>query len=377
MLIYRVDVPAPGIIRKGVISLTAAERLLNHLHFGPKQAAAVHDPSNMFYLTEGYTGEGMVYISTNSRVIITDFRYTEQAERQAPGFRVEMTEKGRSQNQVLAELVRAEGIIEVRAETNYLSVDAYDSLRGALGEEITFLPLKSAPQLLRQVKTPAEIVAIRKACDITSEAFSAILPKIRPGMTEKELQIELDFTMFRLGADDLAFDTIIASGENGSLPHAIPGPRALKNGDMITMDFGAKVGGYCSDMTRTVALGQPSEEMRRVYETVLRAQSMCEDALMAGKICADIDKLARDYIDARGYAGRFGHGLGHAVGIDIHEDPRLSQACREILKAGVVITVEPGIYLPGVGGVRIEDTCLVKENGCVPLTTADKQLIIL
>ena len=369
--------PYAGNIRKGVILLNAAERLINHLRLNPKTAVAVHDPSNMFYLTEGYTGEGLVYISQESRVIITDFRYTEQAERQAPGFRVEMTGKGRGHHQILAELVKAEEITELRAETNYLSVDAFEAMRGAIGEEVSCVPLDKAPQQLRQVKTPAEIVAIRKACDITSEAFNAILQKIRPGMTEKELQIELDFTMLRLGADEFAFDTIIASGENGSLCHAIPGSRTLKNGDMITMDFGAKVGGYCSDMTRTVALGQPSEEMRRVYDTVLRAQSMCEEALMAGKNCAEIDKLARDYIDARGYAGRFGHGLGHAVGIDIHEDPRLSQTCNDILKAGVVITVEPGIYLPGVGGVRIENTCLVRENGCTPLTTADKQLIIL
>ena len=364
-------------MRKGVIFLNAAERLINHLHLGPKTAVAVHDPSNMFYLTEGYTGEGLVYISAESRVIITDFRYTEQAERQAPGFRVEMTDKGRSHNQILAELVKEEGITELRAETNYLSVDAFEAMRGAVGEEISCVSLNKAPQLLRQVKTPAEIVAIRKACDITSEAFDAILPKIQPGMTEKELQIELDFTMLRLGADEFAFDTIIASGENGSLCHAIPGDRVLKYGDMITMDFGAKVGGYCSDMTRTVALGKPSDEMRKVYDTVLRAQTMCEDALMAGKVCCEIDKLARDYIDARGYAGRFGHGLGHSVGIDIHEDPRLSQTCSDVLKAGIVITVEPGVYLPGVGGVRIENTCLVKENGCTPLTTADKQLIIL
>ena len=364
-------------IRKGVIQLTAAERLMDQFRAGSHTAVAVHDPSNMFYLTEGYTGEGVVYLSAESRVIITDFRYTEQAERQAPGFRVEMTAKGRSHSKILAELAQAEGITELRAETNYLSVDDFESLRGALGEEISCVPLNKAPQKLREIKTPAEVVAIRKACDITSEAFDAILPKIRPGMTEKELQIELDFTMLRLGADELAFDTIIASGENGSLPHAIPGQRTLKQGDMITMDFGAKVGKYCSDMTRTVALGQPSDEMRKVYETVLRAQTMCEDALMAGKTGAEIDKLARDYIDARGYAGRFGHGLGHSVGIDIHENPNLSPNCSEVLKAGVVITVEPGIYLPGVGGVRIENTCLVKENGCVPLTTADKQLIIL
>ena len=360
-----------------MILLNAAERLISYLHLGPKTAVAVHDPSNMFYLTEGYTGEGVVFLAGETRVIITDFRYTEQAERQAPGFRVEMTEKGRNHNRILAELAKEKGITELRAETNYLSVDDFEALRSALGKEISCVPLNRAPQKIREVKTPAEVVAIRKACAITSEAFDAILPKIRPGMTEKELQIELDFTMLRLGADEFAFDTIIASGENGSLCHAIPGARTLKAGDMITMDFGAKVGGYCSDMTRTVALGKPSEEMRRVYDTVLRAQTMCEDALMAGKTGVEVDKLARDYIDARGYAGRFGHGLGHSVGIDIHEEPRLSQTCTDVLKAGVVITVEPGVYLPGVGGVRIENTCLVKENGCEPLTTADKQLIIL
>ena len=357
--------------------MTASDKLLDLLHLGPQAAVVVHDPSNIFYLTEGYSGEGLVFISASRRVIVTDFRYTEQAGRQAPGFEVEMTAKDRKADQVVASLVQDGGITELRAETNYLSVDSFEALRAAVGEEVSFVPLAEAPQKLRQVKTPTEVLAIRKACDITSEAFSAILPKIREGMTEKELQIELDFTMFRLGAEELAFSTIVASGENGSLPHAIPGSRAIRSGDMITLDFGAKVGHYCADMTRTVALGKPSDEMRKIYDTVLRAQSMCEDALAAGRNCFEIDKLARDYIDARGYAGRFGHGLGHSVGIDIHEEPRLSMTCHEVLKAGVVITVEPGIYIPGLGGVRIENTCLVKENGCVPLTTADKQLIIL
>ena len=357
--------------------MTASERLAEQLRLGNNTAAVVADPSNMFYLTGGYTGEGMVFLSRNRRVIVTDFRYTEQAENQAPGFEVQMTEKDRSAFQVIAELAQSGGITCIRTETNYLSVDRFEKLRAALGEEISCVSLEEAPQILRQVKTPTEILAIRKACNITAEAFRAILPKIREGMTEKELQIELDFTMLKLGADTTAFDTIIAAGEHGSLPHAIPGNRAIRQGDMITMDFGAKVGNYCADMTRTVALGKPSEEMRRIYDTVLRAQMMCEDALSAGRNCCEIDKLARDYIDARGYAGRFGHGLGHSVGIDIHEEPRLSPSCQEILKAGVVITVEPGVYVPGVGGVRIEDTCLVKENGCEALTDAEKQLIIL
>ena len=357
--------------------MTASERLAEQLRLGANTAAVVADPSNMFYLTGGYTGEGMVFLSRNRRVIVTDFRYTEQAENQAPGYEVQMTEKDRNAFQVIAELAQSEGITCVRTETNFLSVDRFEKLRAALGEEISCVSLEEAPQILRQVKTPTEILAIRKACNITADAFRAILPKIREGMTEKELQIELDFTMLKLGADTTAFDTIIAAGEHGSLPHAIPGNRAIRQGDMITMDFGAKVGNYCADMTRTVALGKPSEEMRRIYDTVLRAQMMCEDALSAGKNCYDIDKLARDYIDARGYAGRFGHGLGHSVGIDIHEEPRLSPSCQEILKAGVVITVEPGVYVPGVGGVRIEDTCLVRENGCEALTDAEKQLIIL
>ena len=357
--------------------MSAAQRLADMLHLGPQDGVVVHNPSNMFYLTEGYSGEGLVYISGQQKVIVTDFRYTEQAEKQAPGFRVVMVDTGKDHNQCLAELIREDGVTGLRYEADYLTVDAFGKMKAALGEEVACEPLKEAPQMLRQIKTPEEITRMRRAAAITGDAFRAVLPKIREGMTERELRIELDFTMLRLGAEGVAFSTIIASGENGSLPHAIPGSRTICRGDMITMDFGAKVGKYCSDMTRTVALGQPSDEMRKVYETVLRAQSMCEDALMAGKTGAEIDKLARDYIDARGYAGRFGHGLGHSVGIDIHEEPRLSPNCTDVMKAGVVITVEPGIYLPGVGGVRIENTCLVKENGCVPLTTADKQLIIL
>lgn len=357
--------------------MTASERLADQLRFGTGTAAVIADPSNMFYLTEGYTGEGLVFLSRNRKVIVTDFRYTEQAGNQAPDFEVQMTEKGRSAEQVIAELAQSEGVTCIRTETNYLSVDRFEKLKAALGEEVSCTSLEEAPQKLRQVKTPTEVMTIRKACRITADAFRAILPKIREGMTEKELQIELDFTMLKLGADTMAFDTIVAAGEHGSLPHAIPGDRQIRKGDMITLDFGAKVGNYCADMTRTVALGEPSEEMRRIYDTVLRAQTMCENALAAGKNCFDIDKLARDFIDARGYAGRFGHGLGHSVGIDIHEEPRLSPACQEILQAGIVITVEPGVYVPGVGGVRIENTCLVKENGCEALTDADKQLIIL
>lgn len=357
--------------------MTATERLADLLHLTAHTAVLIHDPSNIFYLTEGYDGEGMLYLTAERNVLITDFRYIEAAEKKTSGFGIARTEHDHSREKWLAELCEADGIHEIRFESNYLSVDDYEKLRESLGDEVSFTPLRKAPQVLREIKTPGEIVTMRKAAAITSEAFDTVLGKIRPGMTETELRLELESIMYRLGAETLAFDTIIASGENGSLPHAVPGNRKLRAGDMITMDFGAKVGGYCSDMTRTVALGTPTPEMRKVYNTVLRAQNMCEAALAAGKNCFDIDRLARDYIDSQGYAGCFGHGLGHCVGIDIHENPRLSPSCHDTLKAGMVITVEPGIYIPGVGGVRIENTCLVKEHGSDPLTTANKNLVIL
>ena len=356
--------------------MTASDKLVSMLALGATDAVVVHNPSNMFYLTQGYTGEGVVYVSAKRRVIITDFRYTEQAEKQAPGFEVVMTEKGLSHSQWIARLCRQEGIENLRYEDDYLTVADYNGLTAVVGE-VNCTPLRRAPEKLRVIKTAAEAEMMRRACQITSKAFDEILPKIKEGVTEKELALELEFAMYRLGADGLAFSTIIASGENGSLPHAIPGQRKLRKGDMITMDYGAKFGGYCSDMTRTVALGEPSEQMKHVYDTVLRAQEMCEEALRPGKVCFDIDKIARDYIDQQGYAGRFGHGLGHAVGIDIHESPRLSFTCHDVVEEGMVLTVEPGVYLPGIGGVRIENSCLVTADGCEPLTTAPKHLIIL
>ena len=363
--------------RKAGIRLKPAQMLLEDMHLAADAAVVVHNPSNMFYLTGGYTGEGVVYISRSNRTIITDFRYTEQAERQAPDFRCVMTEKSLGHDQWVARLAQEEGVSSFYYEDDYLTVKAYDALRSAVGEESSWMPLSQRPEKLREIKTAAEAECIRQACRITSEAFRKLLPEIHEGMTEKQLAIRLDFLQLELGAQCNSFDTICASGENGSLPHAIPGERKVRRGDMITFDFGCKVGGYCSDMTRTVALGEPSAQMRHVYDTVLEAQRLGREALAPGKNCCDIDKVVRDYIDSQGYAGRFGHGLGHAVGIDIHENPRLSMTCRDIVRPGHVLTVEPGVYLPGVGGVRIEDTWLVTETGNEPLTTAPKELIIL
>lgn len=359
--------------------MSASERLVQRLSLGNGKAAALHNPSNMFYITEGYTGEGVVYVSGSKKVIVTDFRYTEQAERQAPGFEIRMTDKSITHSQWLARLCQEDGVNTLYYEDEYLTVKSYNSMRDALGEGVSCIPVNGVPEELRQIKSEREIACIREACRITSEAFVQLLPKIHEGMTEKELQLELDFLQMKLGGTCNSFDTIIAFGENGSMCHAIPGPRKLKKGDIITMDFGCKVGGYCSDMTRDVALGEPSPIMRKVYDTVQRIQA--ETVAMVGpeKSCFEIDKFARDSIDQADpmFVGRMGHGLGHAVGIDIHESPRFSPLCHDVTKPGMIITVEPGIYLPGIGGVRIEDTVLITENGYESLTTAPRDLIIL
>ena len=359
--------------------MSAAERLARRLDLGAGRAVVLHNPSNMFYITEGYTGEGVVYVSGSKTVIITDFRYTEQAGRQAPAFEVVMTDKSVTHSQWISRLCDQDGINTLYFEDEFLTVKSFAKMKAELGEGVSCVPVNNVPEELRVIKTDREIACIREACVITSKAFDMILPKIHEGITEKELQIELDLLQLNLGAQCNSFDTIMAFGENGSLCHAIPGQRKLKKGDMITMDFGCKVGGYCSDMTRTVAFGEPSDIMRRVYTTVQRVQAETRALVAPGKSCYDVDKFARDSIDQADpmFVGRMGHGLGHCVGIDIHENPRFSQLCFDTTQAGMVITVEPGIYLPGIGGVRIEDTVLITETGYESLTTAPRDLIIL
>ena len=351
------------------------EKLIRQAGLEPQEAVLIHKPSNMFYLS-GYTGEGLLAAGHGFRAIITDFRYTEQAERQAPGFEVLMIEKGVSHAALAARLFEKHGVRTVRYEDDAVTVRDFEKLRKDM-PGLSFSSLKNAPETIRRIKDEKELAYIEEACDISCRAFDQLLGFIRPGMTEKQLQIKLDFLMLENGGEGLAFNTIVASGVNGSLPHAIPSDKKVAAGEMITFDFGAKKGGYCADMTRTVALGQPSPEMKKIYDTVLLAQQTCQDMLAPGKVCRDIDAEARRIIDGAGYAGRFGHGLGHSVGIDIHEDPRLSPLCEDLLEENQTITVEPGIYVPGLGGVRIENTCAVTAKGGRTLVHAQKALLIL
>ncbi len=352
-----------------------AERLLQAMGLNENEAVLLHNPSNMFYVS-GYTGEGLVLVAQKVWAIVTDFRYTEQAEKQAPAFSVEATGKDRHETDVVAQLCREYKLDTLYYEDDHLTVRGYETLRANVSG-VEWRCIGGAPQRLRQVKDEGELARIRQACKITGDAFERMLGNIREGMTEKEIALQLEYDMLTHGADGMAFSTIVAAGANGSLPHAIPGDYKVRKGDMITMDFGAKCGGYCADMTRTFALGQPSDEMRHVYDIVWEAQKRSQAAVMAGKCCEQIDAIARDYIYQNGYEGRFGHGLGHSLGIDIHESPRLSQTCSDLLQENMLVTVEPGIYLPGIGGVRIENTVVVRKDGCEALTLPTTDLIIL
>ena len=238
----------------------------------------------------------------------------------------------------------------------------------ALGEKI---------RELRSVKDGAELELIKSAQKITDDAFEYILSKIEEGKTEKELALVLEFFMRSHGADAVSFDIIFIGGKNTSMPHGVPSDYKLKKGDLITIDFGADVDGYKSDMTRTVALGAISDEQKKVYEIVLEAQKKAIGQIREGIACSEIDKAARDVIKSYGYGEYFGHALGHSVGLDIHELPNFSPKCSTVLKEGMVLSVEPGIYLPEKFGVRIEDLVVVTKNGSINLTKSKKTLIIL
>jgi len=356
------------------MSMERAKKLMSSMTL-KRHAALLCNPSNMFYIS-GYTGEGAVLVSGEGCAIITDFRYTEQAEKQSPGFAVHMTGDGQTAEQIVNNLCYKLNLHTIDYEDDHMTVKAFSKWKSEV-KGVEWRPIGNAVAALRQIKDDGELALIEKACRITGEAFERILPQINEGMTEKQIALMLEFDMLNNGADGIAFHTIVAAGANGSLPHAVPGDAVIKCGDMITLDFGAKVGGYCADMTRTIALGEPSAEMKQVYQIVKDAQQMAQDAVSAGKSCRAVDAVARGYISGKGYEKNFGHGLGHCLGIDIHEPPRLNATSDATLVKGHVVTVEPGIYLPGVGGVRIENTVVVTETGCRALTFPSREFIIL
>ena len=355
--------------------MNRSAQLIQNINLTEQSAILLSNESNMFYIS-GYTGEGLLLIANQQCTVITDFRYTEQAENETDNFVIEMTDKDHSPSQVVSFLLAKHKIKNLYFEASSMTVTNYERFQKAL-PNITFKSIPNVIQEMRSIKDEAEINTIKEACKISGDAFEALLKTIKCGMTEKEVALMLEYDMQKRGATSTAFSTIVAAGKNGSLPHAVPGNYRIKQGDLVTIDFGAKVNHYCADMTRTIAFGQPSAEMKKVYDVVLAAQRMSEAAIMPGKSCREVDAIARDYINSNGYQGRFGHGLGHSLGIEIHEEPRLNPTSKATLQVGQLMTVEPGIYLPGIGGVRIENTVVVTKTGSTPLTLPTLELIII
>ncbi|MCH5151171.1 MAG: aminopeptidase P family protein [Clostridiales bacterium] len=341
-------------------------------------AIVVISEKNRLYFTGFASTFGyLVLLHGNKNVFITDPRYYEMAQSlEKDGVEVVQIANGVGAIDTLLDIFTKYNVKIVGYEDTELTVSEYLSLKENL-PQIELVSVGKDINFVRSFKTAEEIDYIKKAQSITDVAFSKILKVIKPGITEKEIAVELEYLMAKNGAEGLAFDTIIASGINSSKPHAHPSDKAVELGDAVTMDFGASYHGYCSDMTRTVFVGEPSDEMRKIYNVVLLAQKMGINNAYCGMDGKELDSLCREVIKSNGYEQYFTHGTGHSLGIDIHETPYANMRSTDVLKANQFITCEPGIYIPGLGGVRIEDLLLIQEDGVIDLTTSDKNIIIL
>lgn len=338
--------------------------------------ALVFSEENGFYFTSFASTNGVLLVTADRAVYFTDSRYLEAA-RQTIASCDDILDLQSFETSVKPLLVSL-GVKKIMIEGERLSVARWQALKKALPDAVfDSEALDGIINGIRARKRGDEVEKIVKAQRIAEEALRLLLPQVKVGAVERELALELDTTMRRLGAQDVSFETILISGKETSKPHGVPSDKKIERGDFVTIDFGALYQGYHSDMTRTFAVGEVSDEMARIYDTVLQAQLAGLDALAPGKVCRDVDKVSRDMIAAAGFGDRFGHGLGHSVGVEIHEYPYLNPRCDAVLQPGNVVTVEPGIYIPGFCGVRIEDMALITEAGFENLAVYPKELIVL
>lgn len=339
-------------------------------------AAFIVSEENRRYFTSFPSSDGFLIVTAEKSVFLTDSRYIEAAQQQCVDCDEVLLFK--SVKESIVPVVEELGIKKLAVESGRITLRQLAMYSSGINVKFeTDNALENAIEDIRLIKSKKEIDLVVKAQRIAEKAFEHILGFIKVGMTEREIGLELDYFMLRNGADALSFETIAVSGEKTSMPHGVPGMRRIQNGDFITMDYGAVVDGYHSDMTRTIAVGSVSQEQKRVYDTVLKAQTEAFAVMKPGVPCADVDKAARDVIAQAGYGDYFGHGLGHGVGIEIHEEPRLSPFGKKVLESGFLVTNEPGIYLPGKFGVRIEDMAFITDDGYENLTVCPKEIIII
>ena len=327
------------------------------------------------YGAEYDIAEGVAIVTKSGCRYFTDSRYIECAENNLKDFQVQMVDRNRNYFKCINDAIADFGVTTLGYEEDYLTVAEFQGYEKNLNAKL--VPFNKPIFDFRASKEEWEINLMKKAQEITDKAFSEVLPRIRVGMSELELQAELIYCMYKSGGTGLAFDPIVVSGPNTSLPHGVAGERKIQAGDFVTMDFGASYMGYCADMTRTVAVGFATEEMKKVYNIVLEAQNAAIAATKAGVTGAFVDGVARKIIEDAGYGENFGHGYGHSLGLEIHENPNLNTRNHELLPLNAVCSAEPGIYLPGEFGVRIEDVTILKENGAIDITASPKNLIIV
>jgi len=333
----------------------------------------VTSPFNLRYLTNFTGTTGLALITLEQAYFVTDFRYTEQAAAQAQGFEI-VKNNGPIFDEVV-NLVEQAQLENVAFEERQVNFADYSILEELLPCEL--IPVSGLIESLREVKEASEITLIQKACEIADAGFKHVLEIIKPGMTEIEVANQLDFFMRSKGASGVSFDTIVASGLRSAMPHGVASSKVIEAGDLITLDFGCYYEGYVSDMTRTFALGSIDEKLKEIYQIVLEAQLKVLEAAKPGLTGVQLDAIARDHIAAYGYGDAFGHSTGHGIGLEIHEGPNVSFRAEQPFVPGNVITDEPGIYIPGLGGVRIEDDLLITADGNQVLTHAPKEIIIL
>jgi len=327
------------------------------------------------YGAEFDISEGVAIVSAKGCRYFTDSRYIEAAQKGIKGFEVIMTDREHPFTLLLNEAIADFGVTTLGYEENYLTVGEYNAYDSKLNAKL--VPMHAQISGFRAVKEEWELQHMRKAQEITDKAFAEMCTRIKTGMTEKELQAELIYCLYKNGGEGLSFDPIVVSGPNTSLPHGVATDRVIQAGDFVTMDFGVLYNGYCSDMTRTVAVGYATEEMETVYNTVLQAQLAGIAATRAGVKGKEIDAAARKVITDAGYGDYFGHGYGHSLGLEVHEAPNCNPSGETVMEVGMVSSAEPGIYLPGKFGVRIEDVVIFTADGCENITKSPKNLIIV
>ena len=329
---------------------------------------------NMNYLS-GFDGEGFALITKKDNYLLTDSRYAEQAEKESPDFKIIIDEPKLKDARILAlgKILAENKIKKIAFESNNLSYADFKKYSDSL-KSIEFLTTKNIIEQIRMVKDKNEIIKMKKAAQIATESLKEVFEIIKPGMRELDIASELAYTMRKKGAQKEAFETIVVSGERSSLPHGKPSEKKIDEGELITIDMGANYQNYNSDITRTIVIGKESQKQKEIFSIVLEAQKAALEIIKPGLKCSEVDSVARNIIEKKGYGKNFGHGLGHGVGLDIHEMPRVSFNDDTILLPGMVVTIEPGIYLPKFGGVRIEDSILITEEGYEILTWFPKIL---